>query len=272
MLKIFCILNFYLLTHAAFAEDTLRISTTTSTENSGLLDILNPLFTETYHIRLEVIAVGTGKALRLGINGDVDIVFVHAAAEELKYVKNGDFINRMAVMHNDFVLIGPQENPALVGVKQAISQALKAIAINQAEFISRGDDSGTHKKELDLWHQAKIVPKGSWYVEVGQSMGAVINIADEKQAYTLTDRGTYLALKDKTDLVILNEGDPSLFNPYHIMIVNPEKHQHVRYQLARQYLNFITSSKVQAIIGAYKKHGEKLFYPDGFLNRIPSIN
>ena len=262
MKKILSFILLYCLSLNAYSTDILRMSTTTSTENSGLLKVLDPLFEKVYDVRLDVIAVGTGKALRLGENGDVDVVFVHAPAAELKFVKKGYGVDRKAVMHNDFVLIGPKSNPAKITSKQAIQVALKRIAETQSAFISRGDDSGTYKKEKSLLQQAGIEPSGSWYSAVGQGMGAVLTIANEKQAYTLADRGTYIAFKDKIDLVIINEGDAALFNPYHIMAVNPAKHPHARYYLAKKYIEFITSNEGQALIGAYKKKGEQLFYPD----------
>nr|WP_221897121.1 substrate-binding domain-containing protein [Bathymodiolus japonicus methanotrophic gill symbiont] len=262
MLKNILLLGFSLLLNSAYAQDTLLMSTTTSTENSGLMQVLNPVFTKRYNVNLDVIAVGTGKALRLAVNGDVDVVFVHAPTAELKFVTAGYGTDRQAVMHNDFVLIGPKSNPAAIEINQSITSALQQIARAQVPFISRGDDSGTHKKELALWRQAKITTAEPWYLEVGQSMGAVINIADEKQAYTLTDRGTYLAFKDKIDLIIVNEGDNALFNPYHIIAVNPARHKHVNYELAKKYIAFITGTEGQALIGAYQKHGEQLFYPD----------
>ncbi|GAW84774.1 tungstate transport system substrate-binding protein [Bathymodiolus platifrons methanotrophic gill symbiont] len=252
----------YLLSINIYSADILRMSTTTSTENSGLLRVINPLFEKTYDIRLDVIAVGTGKALRLGESGDVDIVFVHAPKAELEFVSKGDGIDRKAVMHNDFVLIGPKTNPAQITLTESITTALQKIAASQSIFISRGDDSGTHKKEMALWQAAKIQPEGTNYLAVGQGMGAVLKIADEKQAYTLTDRGTYIAFRDKIDLIITNEGDHTLFNPYHIMAVNPAKHQHVHYELAKKYIDYVISAEVQALIGAYKKQDEQLFYPD----------
>ncbi len=262
MKKILCYTLLILFPFSTYAADVLRMSTTTSTENSGLLRVLNPLFEKVYHVRLDVIAVGTGKALRLGENGDVDVVFVHAPAAELLFVDQGYGIDRKAVMHNDFVLLGPKANPAKVMSSQSIYAALKQIATAQASFISRGDDSGTHKKELALWEAAQIRPSAPWYIAVGQGMGAVLKIADEKQAYTLTDRGTYIAFKDKLDLVIVNEGDKALYNPYHIMAVNPVKHPHVRYDLAKKYIDYVTGAEGQALIGAYKNDGEQLFYPD----------
>ncbi|MBE0471923.1 MAG: substrate-binding domain-containing protein [Methyloprofundus sp.] len=262
MKKILSFTLLFLLSINAYSTDILRMSTTTSTENSGLLSVLNPLFEKIYDVRLDVIAVGTGKALRLGENGDVDVVFVHAPAAELKFVESGYGIDRKAVMHNDFVLVGPKANPAQINATQPSKEALKRIAETQSAFISRGDDSGTHKKEKSLWQQAGIEPNGVWYSAVGQGMSAVLTIANEKQAYALTDRGTYIALKDKIDLVIANEGDAALFNPYHIMAVNPAKHPHARYALAKKYIDYVTGAEGQALIGAYKKKGEQLFYPD----------
>ena len=244
------------------AQDILRMSTTTSTENSGLLAVLHPVFEEKYTIRLDVIAVGTGKALRIGGNGDVDVVFVHAPAAELKYVELGDFIDRYPVMHNDFVIIGPENDPAAIATAKTVLDALRKIAESSSAFISRGDDSGTHKKEKQLWKQLRIElePKGTWYAAVGQGMGAVIRIADEKQAYTLTDRGTQIAFSDKISLKVLFEGDPELFNPYHVMAVNPEKHPHVNYEAAKKYIDFVTSEQGQKIIDDYKKGGQQLFF------------
>jgi tungstate transport system substrate-binding protein len=262
MKKVICFTLLYFFSINTYATDILRMSTTTSTENSGLLRVLNPLFEKVYDIRLDVIAVGTGKALRLGENGDVDIVFVHAPKAELEFIDKGFGIDRKAVMHNDFVLIGPAANPAKITLKQAITTALQQIVQHNSLFVSRGDDSGTHKKEMSLWQAAQLHPQGKNYLSVGQGMGAVIKIANEKQAYTLTDRGTYIAFKDKIDLVIINAGDQALFNPYHIMVVNPKKHAHVQYVLAKKYIDFVTGVEAQALIGAYKKQGEQLFYPD----------
>ena len=244
------------------ASDVLRMSTTTSTENSGLLAVLNPAFEAQHNIKLEVIAVGTGKALRMGAQGDVDVVFVHAPAAELKYVKSGDFIDRKAVMHNDFVLIGPSKDPAALATAQTVEEALQRIADVEATFISRGDDSGTHKKERILWKKAEVKPAGDWYVEVGQGMGAVLNIANEKQAYALTDRGTQIAFADKVSLKVLFEGDNELFNPYHVMAVNPKKHEGVQHDFAMKYIQFVTGPEGQGIIQNFRKGGQQLFYPD----------
>ena len=255
-------LSLLLLSFNTYSADILRLSTTTSTENSGLLSVLNPIFEQQNGVKLHVIAAGTGKALRLAENGDVDVLFVHAPKAELAFVNKGFGIDRAAVMHNDFVLLGPQQNPAQIKPNFTIEKSLNFISRTKSNFISRGDDSGTHKKEMALWTSAKLMPQGNWYHAVGQSMGAVLTIANEKQAYTLTDRGTYIAFQDKIDLIIQNQGDKALFNPYHIMAVNPEKHPHVRYDLAKKYINFVTSPEGQAIIQQYKKHGQQLFYPD----------
>lgn len=244
------------------AEQRLRLSTTTSTENSGLLAILHPAFEKQTGIKVNVIAVGTGKALKIGGNGDVDVVFVHAPAAELKYVDSGDFIDRTSVMHNDFVIVGPENDPAGITSAKSVTEAMLNIAKTEIPFISRGDDSGTHKKELQLWKQAKVDPKGSWYTAVGQGMGAVLRIADNKQGYALTDRGTQIAFSDKMMLKVLFEGDESLFNPYHVMAVNPKKGAHVRYQLAKKYIDFVTSKQGREIIAGFTKGGEQLFYPD----------
>jgi tungstate transport system substrate-binding protein len=246
----------------AYSADILYLATTTSTENSGLLAVLNPAFEKQSNIHLNVVAVGTGKALRLAENGDVDILFVHAPNAELELVKTGYGIDRKSVMHNDFVLLGMQENPAKIQPDFSIVKALNYISRTGAKFISRGDDSGTHKKEMSLWAKSKLTPQGDWYNSVGQGMGAVLNMTNEKKAYTLTDRGTYLAFKDRLDLVIINQGDPELFNPYHIIAVNPAKHPHVRYDLAKKYINFLMSKKGQNIIAQFKRQGEQLFYPD----------
>ena len=261
------VIKFFLITVTpAWAVDILKLSTTTSTENSGLLAVLHPAFESTNNIRVDIIAVGTGKALRIGSNGDVDVVFVHAPEAELKYVKQGDFIDRVAVMHNYFVIVGPDNDPAAITSAKTVFEALTKIANSQSAFISRGDDSGTHKKEKKLWKQSGIVPKGKWYASVGQGMGAVLRIADDKQAYALTDRGTQIAFSDKISLKVKYEGDSALFNPYHVMAVNPTKHNHVQYDLAKKYINFIVSEQGQKIINDYKKAGQQLFYPDAIKN------
>lgn len=256
------IVTISLVSVTAQAVQHLKMSTTTSTENSGLLAVLDPAFEAKYNVKVDVIAVGTGKALKIGSNGDVDVVFVHAPAAELKYVEQGDFIDRKPVMHNDFVIVGAVNDPAGIAQAKSASEALQMIYKVKAGFISRGDDSGTHKKEKQLWSAATVKPEGDWYIQAGQGMGAVLKIADEKQAYALTDRGTQIAYADKMSLKVMFEGDKALFNPYHVMAVNPDKHAHVNYTLAKKYIDFVISSEGQAIIADFKKSGQQLFYPD----------
>lgn len=244
------------------AQERLRLATTTSTDNSGLLAVLHPPFEKQYEIYVDVIAVGTGKALRLGENGDVDVVMVHAPAAEISFVEKGYGVERLPVMHNDFVLLGPLNDPAGVGDATTLNQALQKLSVSGNYFVSRGDDSGTHKKEMSLWRAAGMSPGGNWYMAAGQGMGAVIQIANDKHAYTLSDRGTYLAHKDKIDLTPVFEGDPELFNPYHVIIVNPEKHPHVNTGWAQKYVDFIRGEVGQKIIREFKKGGELLFKPD----------
>ena len=243
-------------------ETRIRLATTTSTDNSGLLAVLNPPFEKLTGNRVDVIAVGTGRALALGENGDADVVLVHARKAEDKFIAGGYGVNRRDVMHNDFVLIGPDSDSAgLRGTRSAVD-ALRKLGRSESNFVSRGDDSGTHKKEQELWQQAGLSPRGRWYKEAGQGMGAVIMMANDLQGYTLADRGTYLAMKDKLNLSVLVEGDPLLFNPYGVMAVNPARHTHVNYMGAMSYIAWITSEEGQNIIRKFSKGGEVLFYPD----------
>jgi tungstate transport system substrate-binding protein len=250
-----------LLSAVGFAEERVRLATTTSTDNSGLLAVLLPPFETQYNLKVDVIAVGTGKALKLGENGDVDLVLVHAREAEDEFVQNGFGVNRRDVMYNDFVIVGPAADPAKVAEVSLAAKALSRIAASKAEFISRGDDSGTHKKEMDLWRSEGIEPDGAWYVEAGQGMGAVLQMADEKQAYTLTDRGTWLAYMADLDLTVLIEGDAILFNPYGIIAVNPALHPHVKYMEAMQVIAWLTSPEGQKLIGDFKINGQSLFIP-----------
>lgn len=256
------ILSSLLLTDTNIAQERLRLATTTSTDNSGLLNVLHPTFEVSYNVKIDVIAVGTGKALRLGENGDVDILMVHAPDAEKTFIANGFGSARLPVMHNDFVIIGPSNDPAGVKSASGISHAMKKIAGAGTGFISRGDDSGTHKKELSLWQTTGIEPAGGWYLSVGQGMGAVLKIADDRQAYTLSDRGTYLAFTGKIGLEVLYAGDETLFNPYHVILLNEERHPHIKSGLARQYADFIRSAEGQKIIADFRIGGEQLFYPD----------
>lgn len=245
----------------ASAEERLKMSTTTSTQDSGLLKVLLPPFEKKNNVKVNVVAVGTGQALKLGEAGDVDVVFVHARKLEDKFVTDGFGVNRKDVMYNDFVIIGPKNDPAGIAKAKTAAEALKLIAAKQATFISRGDKSGTHTKELDLWKAAGAEPKGSWYIEAGQGMGPVITMATERRGYTLTDRGTYNAFKgQKTDLAILFQGEKGLFNPYGIIAVNPKKFPHVKHDLAMKLIDFVTGAEGQKIIAEYKAHGEPVFF------------
>ncbi len=262
------IVFFCLLFNSSFVHceplQRIKLATTTSTENSGLIAILNPPFERQYGVKVDVIAVGTGKAIRLGKNGDVDLILVHAPAAEKEFVKDGSGIEREPVMHNDFVIVGPETDPARLKSAKNLQEAIVRLIASQAIFVSRGDDSGTHKKEQYLWKKYHNTqrPGGDWYLSVGQGMGIVLRIANDKQGYTLTDRGTYLAYKDKLKLAIVFENDADLFNPYHIILVNPAKHPHTQVSLTRKYSAFIRGAEGQRLIRDFKVHGERLFHPD----------
>lgn len=261
--------NFMLATIIIFAtladarsQTILKMSTTTSTENSGLLDALLPPFEKAENAKVHVIAVGTGKALKLGENGDVDIVFVHSRHAEDKFLQQGFGIDRRDVMYNDFVLVGPRDDPARLKDAKTAVDAFRQLAKGKAPFTSRGDDSGTHKKEKALWNMAGITPNGSWYIEAGQGMGAVLQIAAQKNAYCLTDRGTFIKLHLKLPLTIVFQGDKELFNPYSVIAVNPAKNPQVNYQLAKRFIAYVTGKQAQDIIGCYRINGQQLFFPN----------
>jgi len=261
-----CFNLFVTVTAPAAAETRIRCASTTSTQNSGFFDFILPIFEKKTGIKIDVVAVGTGAAIEIGKRGDADFVFVHAKEQELKAVEEGFFVNRHDVMYNDFVIIGPASDPAKIkGVKSAID-AFKNIREFGAVFVSRGDKSGTHTKELSIWKKAGIEPAGQkWYLEVGQGMEKTQRIADEKRAYTLTDRGTWLATrdKDKLDMIIVLEGDPTLFNQYGVMAVNPEKFKSVKYKEAMEFVNWIISKEGQDTIASFKdKNGNQLFTPN----------
>ena len=239
----------------------IRLATTTSTENSGLLGLLLPRFTRQTGYRVHVIAVGTGKALRMGRDGDVDVVLVHAPKAEAEFVANGFGAQRHSVMYNDFVLIGPAHDPAGINTAPSVTDAMLRIANHSALFISRGDDSGTHKKELTLWDTIQLQTRGNWYREAGQGMGKVIQIADEMEAYTLTDRGTWLAYRDKSSLRLLFAGDPLLHNPYGIIAVNPKRFPDINYSGANKLITWITAAPAQSLIASYQIAGSRLFTP-----------
>ncbi len=273
----------------AGAEDIIKMSTTTSTENSGLLDVLLPEFSKDTGIKVKVFAKGTGAAIRDGIDGNVDIIFVHAKAREDKFVSDGYGAYRLGVMHNDFVVLGPESDPA--GIKDAknAAEAFSKIAGADVKFVSRGDDSGTHTKEQSLWkstglpltiENTEIMKKGKkrnlsfthpgglgkWYMSIGQGMGKTITYAEEKQGYTIADRGTYLKYKfgreHGLDLMILCEGDPALFNPYGIIPINPKKYPHVKFQQAERLAKWLVSEKAQTLIDGYRIQGRQAFFPD----------
>ncbi len=247
------------------SQEPLRLvlATTTSTQDSGLLDSILLDFEQQYNVSVDVIAVGTGQALEMGASGDADVLLVHARAREDEFVANGDGTQRYDVMYNDFVIVGPADDPAGIADQPSAADAFAAIADTEATFVSRGDDSGTNTKELAIWEDAGIVPAGDWYESAGQGMGAVLTLAAEQQAYTLTDRATYARMQvDGLDLAILYEGDPILFNPYGVIPVNPEKHPGVNYDLAQKFAEWITSVDVQGRIGGYEINGLQMFVPD----------
>ncbi len=246
-------------------QNPLRLATTTSTANSGLLDFLLPKFTEETSIEVHVIAVGTGKALRLGREGDVDIVLVHARAAEDRFVENGYGVERKDVMYNDFIIVGPPNDPAgIAGMKDA-KPALQKVAASKSVFASRGDNSGTHKKEMRLWKAAGIDPtgaSGTWYRETGSGMGATLNTAVGMDAYTVTDRGTWISFKNKGDFRILVEGDKDLFNQYGVILVNPKKHPKVKAAEGQAFIDWILSEEGQSAIASYQLGGQQLFFPN----------
>lgn len=243
------------------------LSTTTSTQDSGLLDTLVPAFEQKTGYKVKTIAVGTGQALAMGEKGEADVLLVHAPKDEVKLVDSGVGINYKLVMHNDFIIVGPAGDPAGIKGSNAID-AFKKIADTKSIFVSRGDDSGTHKKEKEIWTNTGIKPEGSWYQQSGTGMGATLNIANEKQGYTLTDRATYLAQKKNLKLDILAQGDKSLLNIYHVMQVNPEKFSKVNKNGAKAFVDFMISPDTQKLIGEFGKdtYGEPLFFPDAGKN------
>jgi len=241
------------------------LATTTSTQDSGLLDVLEPLFEDETDYNLKIIAVGTGQALAMGERGDADVLLVHAPSSELPLVESGAAINRQLVMHNDFIIVGSEDDPAGIEGMTSAADAFTAIYDSEATFVSRGDDSGTNKKEIEIWQKAGLDPEGqSWYEQTGQGMGATLQIANQKDAYTLADRGTYLAQSENLDLVMLVEGDPIFFNVYHVMQVNPEDFELVNGPGGAAFVDFMISDEVQAIIEDFgvDKFGQPLFIPD----------
>ncbi|MFQ5656627.1 MAG: substrate-binding domain-containing protein [Candidatus Methylomirabilales bacterium] len=243
---------------------TILLATTTSTRDSGLLDILIPVFQKKTGYIVKTIAVGTGKALAMGKRGDADILMTHAPSAEEPLVKAGWLTHRVQFMHNDFIIIGPASDPAKLTRAKSVAGALKQIAEARADFVSRGDNSGTHKKEKALWKAAGLTPKGGWYIESGQGMAATLRIASEKDAYTLTDRSTYLHLQKTLTSKILYEGDPVLLNKYSVMLVNPAKHPSLNVEGARAFHAWVLSNEARDLIRAYGKDqfGQPLFFLD----------
>jgi tungstate transport system substrate-binding protein len=250
----------------AFAQEkSIVVASTTSTQDSGLFGHILPLFKAKTGIDVKVVAQGTGQALDTGRRGDADVVFVHAKAQEEKFVAEGHGVKRFEVMYNDFVLIGPKGDPAGIKGTKDILAALKAIKAKAAPFVSRGDRSGTHSAELALWKAAGIdiaADKGAWYREIGQGMGAALNTAGSMGGYVLSDRGTWISFKNKGDLVIAVEGDNRLFNQYGVMLVNPAKHPHVKKDLGQAFVDWLVSSEGQKAIADYKVNGQQLFFPN----------
>ncbi len=238
--------SIFSLTHAE--ANTLRLAITTTTENSGLMSLLNPVFEKEHRVKINIITTSSSQALRLGEQGDVDVLLTHVPEDEAQFISAGHGIKRYPVMHNDFILLGPANDPANTMRANSIFDAFNNIYTAGSQFISRGDNSGTHQKELLLWQDNNLWPKPDWYVQAGAGMASVLLLADDMQAYTLTDRGTYLAFKDKINLTIQYQGDAVLYNPYHVIAVNPKRHSHVNNRLAEQYIKFLTGAKAQAII------------------------
>jgi tungstate transport system substrate-binding protein len=246
-------------------DKSIVVASTTSTQDSGLFGHILPLFKAASGIDVRVVAQGTGQALDTGRRGDADVLFVHAKAQEEKFVADGFGVQRFPVMYNDFVLIGPKSDPASIKGKSDITAALQAIKTKAAPFISRGDRSGTHIAELDLWKAAGIdiaKDKGSWYKEIGQGMGAALNTASASNAYVLADRGTWIAFKNRGELDIAVQGDKRLFNQYGVMLVNPAKHPHVKKELGQAFVDWLVSAAGQKAIADYKIEGQQLFFPN----------
>ncbi len=246
-------------------KNIVRLATTTSTENSGLLGYLLPKFEKTCACKVRVISVGTGKALKLGEDGNVDVVLVHAREAEDAFMAAGHGVDRRDVMYNDFILIGPNNDPAKIRGEKDVISAMKKIAMSKSKFVSRGDESGTHIMERSYWKAAGIKPeeinKSRWYFSAGQGMGEVLAMSGEMRAYTMTDRGTYIAYRERIGLPILVEGNPPMFNPYGIIAVNPKKYPDVNYKGATALINWITSKEGQQEIASFKVEGEQLFIP-----------
>ena len=246
---------------AIVLADSIRLAVTTSTYNSGLLDRLLSHYARVSNTHVQVISVGTGKALKMGENGDVDLVITHAPEAEAYFIDQGFGIEARRVMHNDFVLVGPEEDKAQVSGAQTVIQGLSLIKESNQRFISRGDDSGTHKKELQLWRHLGVLPAFDGYLESGRGMGHSLQMASEMGAYIMTDRGTWLALKDKLELNLVLKGAPPLINPYQVMLVNPMRHSHANINSSREFAQWLVSTAGQEAIGSFRINGKVLFIP-----------
>ena len=247
------------------SAEEIILASTTSTQNSGLFDHLLPVFEKKTGISVRVVAVGTGAALKLASNGDADVLMVHHKTSEEKFVQEGYGVERFDLMHNDFVLVGPDNDPVKVKGAKDVVAALDMIKQKEAIFLSRGDDSGTNKRELELWKEVGFDPKtasGSWYRETGSGMGSTLNTGVAMQGYVLTDRATWLSYKNKQNMIVLFEGDKRLYNQYGVIIVNPEKFPHVKLKAANQFVNWLLSTEGQSTIASYKLAGQQLFTPD----------
>ena len=264
MLAIFLLVVVFVANFTVFSMDKkeeLVLATTTSTMDSGLLDILIPAFEQEAKMKVKVLSLGTGQAIKIGELGDCDVILVHARETEDKFVADEFGVNRRDVMYNDYVLVGPANDPA--GIKKLpILEAMKKLSQGKVDFISRGDDSGTNIKEISLWKEAKVKSTGSWYKSVGKGMGDTLIMTNELGAYTLTDRGTYASMKDRIALKVMVEGDPGLLNPYGVIAVNPEKHRGINYDGAMAFVKFITSAHTKKMINDYKVNGEQLFHAE----------
>jgi len=251
-------------THDVRAGDpprVLRLATTTSTYETGLLDHILPPFEKRQNAKVHVISVGTGKAMAIARAGDVDIILVHAREVEDQFVRDGHGIDRRDVMSNDFIIVGPTADPAGIGGLREAGQAFRRLAEGQHLFVSRGDDSGTHKKEGQLWADAGIEPRGKWYIESGQGMSSTLTVADEKNGYVLADRASYIANRKRLRLRVLVEGDPKLLNPYGVIAVNPTRHPHVKAALAKALIEWLVSPECGEMIGEFARDGVRLFKP-----------
>lgn len=265
MQRILLIVLLLSLTACTTSTQPLLLVSTTSTQDSGLLDVLLPAFEESTGYTVQLVATGSGQALEMGRDGNADVILLHSPAAEEKFMQEGFGIDRRLVMHNDFVIVGPPHDPAALRTAPTLDSAFERIFSSAVTFVSRGDNSGTHVKELQLWENASLDPTGQpWYIETGQGQGLTLSVASEKEGYAITDRGTFLAYKPNVNLEIVFEGDPQLLNIYHVLTVNPEKFQQVNAEGAKAFTDFITSSQGQQIIAEFgvEQYGEPLFFPD----------